>query len=73
MRILLLLAMLQLGACVQQSDLARQTNNPQPKDPNANPSVAALPVPTSAVVPVPTSSVTSGQMQYFCTSALTLC
>jgi len=73
MRILLLLAILQLVACVQQSDLARQTTSPPPQEPNANPSVAVLPEPESAVLPVPTSSVPSGQMQYFCTSAMRLC
>ena len=62
MRIVLLLALLALGACDQQS--TRQTTNPQPV-PQANPSVAVL--------PVPPSNVPSGQVQYFCTAAIGPC
>jgi hypothetical protein len=65
MRILLLLTILQLGACVQQSDLVRETPKPQQPDPHANPSVAVL--------PAPPTNVPSGQQQYFCTSAVGLC
>ena len=65
MRIMLLLAILALGACGPQP--AVQTTNPPPLQPQANPSVAVLPVPP------PPSSIPSGQQQYFCTSALGLC
>jgi hypothetical protein len=64
MRIVLLLAILGLGACSQQP--ARDANNPQPPAPQANPSVAVLPVPPAANIP-------SGQQQYFCTAAIGPC
>ena len=63
MRIMWLLAILALGACEQQS--AIQTTKPQPPEPQANPSVAVL--------PVPPSSIPNGQQQYFCTAAVGLC
>jgi len=63
MRIMSLLAILALGACEQQSTV--QTANPPPLQPQANPSVAVL--------PVPPSSIPNGQQQYFCTAAVGLC